>query len=156
MTALLNNLQSVTASQAYKSTFTTNSTVPKYQSVKCPIDVSFTDESQTQLAYFLRLLKQASLQSRWIMFIGDEAMIDKKLLISAGVDISKVLVLKNKKLLDDQALMTKALISGNCSAVIAAGNITSFQTDAIRQASEQGQTLAFVINHATKHKVTLH
>ncbi|MFC1502965.1 cell division inhibitor SulA [Pseudomonadota bacterium] len=156
MTALFNRLQSVTASQAYKSTFTTNSAMPHSQSVKCPIEVCFSDKEQTQLAYFLRLLKQAGQQDRWIMFIGDDALIDKNLLISAGIALNKILVLNNKKSLTDQALMAKALITGNCSAVIATGDIEDFETESIREAAEQGQSLAFVINREASRNLTFH
>ncbi|MCW8331292.1 cell division protein FtsZ [Photobacterium sp. SDRW27] len=157
MTALFDNLQSVSASHAYKTTFAANASSPSFnQSVKCPIEVCFSDEKQTQLAYFLRILKQASQQSRWIMFIGDEAMIDKKLLQSAGIDLHKVLLLKNKKGLSDYSLMEKALSTGNCSAVIATGDIEQFETEEIRQAAYNGSSYAFVINRATKSKLTIH
>lgn len=157
MTALFDNLQSVSASQAYKSTFAAHTSSPSFnQSVKCPIEVCFSDEKQTQLAYFLRILKQASQQSRWIMFIGDEAMIDKNLLQSAGIDLNKILLLKNKKGLSDQKLMEKSLSAGNCSAVIATGEVEDFQREEIRQAAENGSSYAFVINRETKNRVTLH
>lgn len=157
MTALFDNLQSVSASQVYKSSFATLTSSPTLvQPVKCPIEVCFSDEKQTQLAYFLRILKQASQQSRWIMFIGDEAMLDKNLLQSAGVDLNKVLLLKNKKGLSDQALMEKALHTGNCSAVIAAGDVEDFECEDIRHAAEAGSSYAFVINRHSKSKVTIH
>lgn len=157
MTALFDNLQSVSVSQAYKSTFAAqNHSTSFSQSVKCPIEVCFSDEKQTQLAYFLRILKQASQQNRWIMFIGEEAMIDKRLLKSAGIELNKVLLLKNKKGLQDQVLMKKALDTGNCSAVIATGEIEDFETDEIRQAADNGSSYAFVINRHTKNRLTFH
>lgn len=157
MTALFDNLQSVSASQAYKSAFAAHTSSPSFiQPVKCPIEVCFSDEKQTQLAYFLRILKQASQQSRWIMFIGDEAMIDKNLLQSAGIDLNKVLLLKNKKGLTEQKLMEKALSTGNCSAVIATGDVEHFETEEIRQAAENGSSYAFVINRHSKSRMTFH
>lgn len=157
MTTYFDNSQSVTASQVYKSTCATAAHSPSsVQPVNCPIEVCFSDEAQAQLAYFLRLLKQASQQSRWIMFIGEEALIDKQLLKGAGIDINKVLLLKNKKGLSDEVLMEKALSCGNCSAVIATGHIESFQRHDIRQAAETGASYAFVINREFKNKVTLH
>ncbi|WP_064603633.1 cell division inhibitor SulA [Photobacterium sp. J15] len=157
MAVLFDNLQSVSVSQAYKSTFATDTASPSVlQPVKCPIEVCFSDEHQAQLAYFLRILKQASEQNRWIMFIGEEALVDKKLLESAGIDINKVLVLNNKKQISDPRLMEMALESGNCSAVIACGDIEHFTNDNIRQAAEYGASYAFVINHEAKRKITFH
>lgn len=157
MTALFDNLQSVSVAQAYKSAFAAHTRSPSFsQSVKCPIEVCFSDEKQTQLAYFLRILKQASQQNRWIMFIGDEAMVDKRLLQGAGIDLNKVLLLKNKKGLSDQELMEKALNTGNCSAVIATGEIENFETEDIRQAADNGSSYAFVINRHTKNRLTFH
>jgi len=157
MTVLFDNLQSVSAAQVYKSAFATHTSSSSFnQPVKCPIEVCLSDEKQTQLAYFLRILKQASQQSRWIMFIGDEAMLDKNLLQSAEIDLNKVLLLRNKKGLTDQKLMEKALSTGNCSAVIATGNVENFESEEIRQAAENGSSYAFVINRRSKMKLTFH
>ena len=147
MAAYFEHLNTVSASQVYKATFATHtdgSSTP--HSVSCPIEVSFNDERQAQLAYFLRILKQASQQSRWIMFIGQNALIDKNLMKSAGIDLNKILVVTNKKGKTDQELMEKALRSGNCSAVIASGDIQHFASYAIREASDCGASYAFVIN----------
>ncbi|WP_036824849.1 cell division inhibitor SulA, partial [Photobacterium sanctipauli] len=127
---------------------------PQY--VECPIEVCFSDQSQTQLAYFLRILKQASQQNRWIMFIGQESVVDKNLLQTAGVDLNKVLVLTNKKGKSDQQLLEQALQAGNCSAVIATGDIEAFENPAIREAAQSGQSYAFVINRDTKANITVH
>ncbi|WP_299015073.1 cell division inhibitor SulA [uncultured Photobacterium sp.] len=157
MAVLFDNLQSVSVSQAYKSTFSTHTASPSYsQPVKCPIEVNFSDEQQAQLAYFLRILKQANQQSRWIMFIGNDALIDKNLLQSAGIDLNKVLVLKNKKGLSAPRLMELALNSGNCSAVIASGDIECFTNKSIREAANNGASYAFVINREAKQNITLH
>lgn len=159
MAELFESQHSVSASQAYKSTYSSlqGSSVSIAQSVSCPIEVSFTDEHQTQLAYFLRLLKQANQENRWIMFIGHDALLDKKLLTSAGIDLNKVLVLHKTKGQSLSSLMERALKSGNCSAVITTGNIEAFQTAAIRQAAHNGKSLAFVINkEQAKQCITFH
>lgn len=157
MTAYFDHLNSISASQAYKATFAAQTAAPASpHAVKCPIEVCFSDQMQTQLAYFLRILKQASLQNRWIMFIGQEALVDKNLLKSAGIDINKILVITNKKGLSDQQLMEKALRSGNCSAVIAVGDIENFANDTLREASDIGASYSFVINRHSKNNVTVH
>ena len=108
MAAYFEHLNTVSASQVYKATFnTTAEDASSSHTVSCPIEVSFNDERQAQLAYFLRILKQASQQNRWIMFIGQNALIDKNLLKSAGINLNKVLVLTNKKGKTDQELMEK-------------------------------------------------
>lgn len=157
MAAYLEHLHSISASQAYKATFTAQTAAPSSpKAVKCPIEVFFSDRTQTQLAYFLRILKQASEQNRWIMFIGQESLVDKNLLKSAGIDLHKVLVLTNKKGKSDQALMAQALRSGNCSAVIATGEIEAFTSTDIRDASDFGASYAFVINRDSKSQITFH
>ncbi|MCQ1061275.1 cell division inhibitor SulA [Photobacterium sp. DNB23_23_1] len=157
MAAYFEHQNTVSASQVYKATFAAQpegSSSP--HNVNCPIEVSFNDESQAQLAYFLRILKQASQQNRWIMFIGQNSLIDKNLMKSAGINLNKVLVLANKKSKTDQELMEKALRSGNCSAVIATGDIQHFASYAIREASDAGASYAFVINRDDKSQITYH
>ncbi|KMV32329.1 cell division protein FtsZ [Photobacterium swingsii] len=159
MAELFESQHSVSVSQAYKSTYSSLQGTPLSiaQSVSCPIEVTFSDEHQAQLAYFLRLLKQANLENRWIMFISHDALLDKKLLTNAGINLSKVLVLHKTKGKPLACLMEKALISGNCSAVIATGDIELFQTAAIRQAAHEGKSLAFVINkEQAQQRITFH
>ncbi|MGR5062046.1 cell division inhibitor SulA [Photobacterium sp. DNB22_13_2] len=157
MAAYFEHQNTVSAAQVYKATFGAHTEgTPSPHTVNCPIEVSFNDESQAQLAYFLRILKQASQQNRWIMFIGQNALVDKNLLKSAGIDLNKVLVLNNKKSKSDQELMEKALRSGNCSAVIATGDIQHFASYAIREASDVGASFAFVINRDNKSQITYH
>ncbi|OAN18019.1 cell division protein FtsZ [Photobacterium jeanii] len=159
MIELFETLPSVSAAQAYKSTFSAiqSSSIPLCSSVTCPIEVSFSDEHQTELAYFLRLLKQANNENRWIMFIGHDAVLDKKLLESAKIDLSKVLVLHKTKSKSLPKLMEMALQSGNCSAVISSGEISEYQTNAIREAAQAGKSLAFVISkEQAKSRITLH
>ena len=124
MNELFETLPSVSAAQAYKSTFSAiqSPSIPLCSSVTCPIEVSFSDEHQTELAYFLRLLKQANNENRWIMFIGHDAVLDKKLLESAKIDLSKVLVLQKTK---SKSLPKLMECTKNCSAVISSGEIVS-------------------------------
>ncbi|MGF1704188.1 cell division protein FtsZ [Photobacterium makurazakiensis] len=157
MTAYFDQQHSISASQAYKTTFAAQESgkiTPL--SVKCPIEVCFSDHMHTQLAYFLRILKQASQQNRWIMFIGQDALVDKSLLKSAGIDLNKVLVLTNKKGISDQQLVEKALRTGNCSAVISTGYVADFESASIRQAAQDGNSYAFIINRSAKANVTVH
>ena len=157
MTAFYDNLESISVSQAYKATMSLPAEAAiTPHTVKCPIEVCFNTHMQTQLAYFLRILKQASQQNRWIMFIGQEALIDKRLLKNAGVDINKVLVLTQKKGLSDAALMEKALACGNCSAVVALGDIANFSAQTLRHAAERSGSFAFVLNPNSKGQVNFH
>ncbi|WEM43781.1 SulA-like leucine-rich domain-containing protein [Photobacterium sp. DA100] len=156
MAAYFEHQNTVSASQVYKATFAAQTEGTSSHTVSCPIEVSFNDESQAQLAYFLRILKQASQQNRWIMFIGQNALIDKNLLKSAGIDLNKVLVLTNKKGKTDQELMEKALRCGNCSAVIATGDIQHFASYTMREASDSGASYAFVINRNDRSQITYH
>lgn len=151
------HLHAVSASQAYKATFASHAHTPSSSiKVQCPIEVSFSDDTQTQLAYFLRLLKQASQQNRWVTFIGHEALVDKNLLQSAGIDLNKVLVVCNKKGHSVQELMIQALQSGNSSAVIVTGDILDFTSGAIRDAAILSESFAFVINRQAKQQMTIH
>lgn len=156
MKPLMHNQESITASDAYKATL--RSHTDHYQSPPrvIPIEVSYSEQQQAQLAYFLRLLKQANQENRWIMFIGQDALLDKRLLINAGIDINKVLLLKNMKNKSKHLLMAKALEMGNCSAVIVSGEIEMFNTSIITMAAEQSKTLAFVLNQNVKAQLTFH
>ncbi|KKC99187.1 SulA-like leucine-rich domain-containing protein [Photobacterium halotolerans] len=156
MTAQSDSIQSVTASQVYKSTFLSHSSSLSSNPVQYPIEVSFCDHEQAQLAYLLRLLKQASEQNRWIMFIGADALLDRQLLSNAGVDINKVLVLKEKHRQSTQALMAKALHMGNCSAVIASGNVQDYCNQTIHDAAIHGNSMAFIVNRTQQASSLLH
>ena len=153
----MNYHSSITASQVYKSTFAADSTQqPLSATVGQPIEVSYSAEQQTQLAYFLRLLKKANSENRWIMFIGYDALIDKSLLKNAGIDINKVLLLKTPANQSKHNLMVKALEMGNCSAVIVAGEIEKFDTPLINSAATHGKAMAFVLNKNTTAHLTVH
>ncbi|UTM58767.1 SulA-like leucine-rich domain-containing protein [Photobacterium sp. CCB-ST2H9] len=156
MTAHLDSFQSVTASQVYKSTFVSHSSTLSSNRVQYPIEVSFCDQEMAQLAYLLRLLKQASEQNRWIMFIGEDALLDRNLMKSAGIDVNKVLLLKKKIGQSTQALMAKALHMGNCSAVIASGNILEYCNQTIHDAAIHGDAMAFIINRNHQPGQLLH
>ncbi|CEO39045.1 cell division protein FtsZ [Photobacterium kishitanii] len=156
MKALMQAQEFITASEVYKATFGSCSNVFESPSMAVPIEVSYSEQQQVQLAYFLRLLKQANEENRWIMFIGQDALLDKRLLINAGIDINKVLLLRNTKNQSKHLLMAKALEMGNCSAVIVAGEIESFNTPIISMAAEHGKTLAFVLNQNVKAQLTFH
>ncbi|MDO6708746.1 cell division inhibitor SulA [Photobacterium sp. 1_MG-2023] len=155
MTAQLDSFQSVTASQVYKSTFLSPASPLSSIQVQYPIEVSFCDQEQAQLAYLLRLLKQASAQNRWIMFIGHDALLDRNLLKSASVDLNKVILLNKKDGQQTQALMAKALQMGNCSAVIACGDVRDYCNRTIHEAAIHGNAMAFVIRRST-HNPLLH
>lgn len=156
MKTLMQTQEFITASDAYKATFSSCSSVFESPSMAVPIEVSYSEQQQVELAYFLRLLKQANEENRWIMFIGQDALLDKRLLINAGININKVLLLRNTKNQSKHLLMVKALEMGNCSAVIVSGAIETFNTSIITMAAEQGKTLAFVLNQNVKARLTLH
>ena len=156
MKSLMHTQESTTASDVYKATLTSHASTCQSPPRIIPIEVSYSEQQQAQLAYFLRLLKQANQENRWIMFIGQDALLDKHLLINAGIDINKVLLLKNIKNQSKHLLMIKALEMGNCSAVIVSGEIETFNTPLIRMAAEQSKTLAFVLNQNVKVQLTFH
>ncbi|PSW66503.1 SulA-like leucine-rich domain-containing protein [Photobacterium leiognathi] len=151
----MNYHPSITASQVYKSTFTAHSTSLS-EAVGQTIEVSYSAEQQTQLAYFLRLLKKANNENRWIMFVGYDALIDKSLLKNAGIDINKVLLLKASEHQSKHNLLVKALEMGNCSAVIVAGDIEQFDTPLVNSAAKNGKAMAFVLNKNLTTHLTVH
>lgn len=151
----MNYHPSITASQVYKSTFTAHPTALS-EAVGQTIEVSYSVEQQTQLAYFLRLLKKANNENRWIMFVGYDALIDKSLLKNAGIDINKVLLLKASEHQSKHNLLVKALEMGNCSAVIVAGDIEQFDTPLVNSAAKNGKAMAFVLNKNLTTHLTVH
>ncbi|PSU26430.1 cell division protein FtsZ [Photobacterium phosphoreum] len=156
MKALIQTQEFITASDVYKATLSSHADISPSPPRIVPIEVSYSEHQQAQLAYFLRLLKQANQENRWIMFIGQDALLDKRLLINAGIDINKVLLLKNMKNQSKHLLMLKALEMGNCSAVIVTGEIEAFNTPIITMAAEQSKTLAFILNQNVKAQLTFH
>ncbi|WP_232575535.1 cell division inhibitor SulA [Photobacterium carnosum] len=156
MKSLMHTQESITASDAYKATLSSHADIYQSPPRVISIEVSYSEQQQAQLAYFLRLLKQANQENRWIMFIGQDALLDKRLLINAGIDLNKVLLLKNIKNKSKHLLVVKALEMGNCSAVIVSGEIETFNTSIITMAAKQSKTLAFVLNQNVKAQLTFH
>ena len=156
MKTLMQTQEFITASDAYKATLSSCSGVFESPLMVVPIEVSYSEQQQVEWAYFLRLLKQANEENRWIMFIGQDALLDKRLLINAGINLNKVLLLRNTKKQSKHLLMVKALEMGNCSAIIVSGAIETFNTSIITMAAEQSKTLAFVLNQNVKAQLTFH
>ncbi len=156
MKSLMHTQESITASDAYKATLSSHADIYQSPPRVISIEVSYSEQQQAQLTYFLRLLKQANQENRWIMFIGQDALLDKRLLINAGIDLNKVLLLKNIKNQSKHLLVVKALEMGNCSAVIVSGEIETFNTSIITMAAKQSKTLAFVLNQNVKAQLTFH
>ena len=114
-----------------------------------PINIHGNSISHPSVQQCLLQLQQASDQSRWILFIGQQSVINKQHLIEYGIDLNKVLFLKETKHHTHSELIEKALKFGNFSSIITHGQSALLLSFASRQAMIQHQTRVFFLNDLT-------
>nr|WP_086937991.1 SulA-like leucine-rich domain-containing protein [Thaumasiovibrio occultus] len=70
------------------------------------------------LPMLLRTLKTLSEQNKWIIFVGKDALINRNVLMAAGINLNKVRMLK--QCYDVETTVEAIIDSGNYSAIVSA------------------------------------
>lgn len=84
-----------------------------------PIDGSHrSGNNTTEFGMLMPMLRQLSLQKRWIVWIAPPVIPDPVILWHWGIDPSKVLVIHAKQVADRLQALAQGLAYGNCAAVL--------------------------------------
>ncbi|MGH1463131.1 MAG: cell division inhibitor SulA [Neptuniibacter sp.] len=94
----------------------------------------------------LPLLAQLSNDNRWFVWIAPPALLPKQLLIQAGIDLNKVILLNPDSKHSTFELAKQALNTGTSHAVISwSGYLSDAQLNDLETAATQGQSHGIVI-----------
>ncbi|MCP4598207.1 SulA-like leucine-rich domain-containing protein [Neptuniibacter sp.] len=92
------------------------------------------------------LLAQLSQDNRWFVWIAPPVLLPKQLLMEAGVDLNKVILLNPNSKHSTFALAKQALSTGTSHAVISwPGYLSDDELNDLESAAKQGQSHGIVI-----------
>lgn len=98
-----------------------------------------------EMRLLIPALAELSQQSRWIMMIAPPFLPNAAALEAAGVDTSKLLIIRPESIRDLLWTLEESLRTGSCSAVMAWPNtLSSAETRRLQLAAETGKTLGFL------------
>ncbi|WLD56844.1 translesion DNA synthesis-associated protein ImuA [Salinispirillum sp. LH 10-3-1] len=98
-----------------------------------------------EMRLLIPALAELSQQSRWIMMIAPPFLPNAAALEAAGVDTSKLLIIRPESVRDLLWTLEESLRTGSCSAVMAWPNtLSSTETRRLQLAAETGKTLGFL------------
>jgi len=96
----------------------------------------------------LPLLAQLSQDDRWLAWVAPPASLPRELLEQAGIDLSKVMLLKPDQNRDQLDLACQALRTGTCHAVISwAGYMANDQLKELEMAAAAGESQGIIIRN---------
>lgn len=108
-----------------------------------------------EMRLLIPALAELSQQSRWIMMIAPPFLPNAAALEAAGVDTSKLLIIRPESVRDLLWTLEESLRTGSCSAVMAWPNtLSTTETRRLQLAAETGKTLGFLFRPATTAKDT--
>lgn len=98
-----------------------------------------------EMRLLIPALAELSQQSRWIMMIAPPFLPNAAALESAGVDTSKLLIIRPESIRDLLWTLEESLRTGSCSAVMAWPNaLNATETRRLQLAAETGKTIGFL------------
>ncbi|WP_087017735.1 SulA-like leucine-rich domain-containing protein [Thaumasiovibrio subtropicus] len=81
------------------------------------------DKGSFGFAMLLKTLKSLSQQDKWLLFIGGDSVVDRKVLKAAGVDVRKIRVARPKNPHQAQQFIEEAAKHSHYAAVICNVNL---------------------------------
>ncbi|WP_337840283.1 SulA-like leucine-rich domain-containing protein [Rheinheimera sp.] len=76
------------------------------------------DADQSALAELVFILRQHQHQSGWVLLVAPNQLPDKSRLAACGVDLSRLLLIQQKQISNTDTVLTHALASSTCAAVV--------------------------------------
>lgn len=110
-----------------------------------------TTLTSSEFSNFLAVLQDLSHQQRWVFFTSNAPVPSKAVLLSAGIDISKIVVMKPSRTMTEEQIISKAISCGTASAIIGLLPSTTSQCQAITEQAKRSnvRTFFFPSNAAT-------
>lgn len=117
-------------------------------------EVLFEQAGMGEMRLLVPALAELSRQNRWLMLLAPPMMPNATALEAAGVDTSKLLIVRPDSVRDQLWTLEESLRSGTCSAVLAwPEGLNQAQTRRLQLAAEAGQCLGVLfrpISQATQ------
>ena len=105
-----------------------------------------------ELDLLLPVLAKLSHTNRWLTWIDPPKTLPKALLLEAGIDLNKVMILRSDEHFSTERLANMALKIGNCNVVINwDGELSNQSYDALVNAAQRGRSDAVLIRCRAAH-----
>ncbi len=109
-------------------------------------EIVLHDDDLTHMPMLLPLLAQLSRDDRWFVWVAPPVVLPKALLADAGIDLSKVILLKPDDNHSVYDLSCQALKAGTCHAVITwPGYLSEDELEGLESAARSGESHGIVI-----------
>ncbi|MGB0895557.1 MAG: cell division inhibitor SulA [Parashewanella sp.] len=136
------------------STRLSNSTSAKFWPSDVISKLDSSNFGASELKELSAQLAQLSLQGRWIVLINPNQIDYKSILLQAGVQMSRVLLVHTKDEVETLWAMEKALISGTSSAVVCwTSELDHKDSRRLQLVSRSAQAMGIVIQTEKKARL---
>lgn len=109
-------------------------------------EIVVKDDNFSNIPMLMPLLAQLSRDDRWFVWIAPPVLLPKHLLIEAGIDLSKVILLNPDNKHSTYELAQQALSTGTSHAVISwPGYLSEEELSGLESAAKEGQSHGIVI-----------
>lgn len=109
-------------------------------------EIVVQDDNFSNIPMLMPLLAQLSQDDRWFVWIAPPVLLPKQLLLEAGIDLNKVILLNPDNKHSTFALAKQALSTGTSHAVISwPGYISDQEFIDLELAAKQGQSHGIII-----------
>lgn len=111
------------------------------------MDILLDEADVAELKVLLPTLAQLSRQQeRWVLWVAPPEIPDDQVLELAGLDISRVLVVRTETISNRLATIERALSYGECSAVVAwPGAISESELNRLQIAAHKGRSYCYLM-----------
>ncbi len=106
----------------------------------------------TEIPMLMPLLAQLSHSDRWFVWVSPPSQLPKALLLDAGVDLKKVIMLYPNRQHSTLELAQKALSAGTCHVVISwTGDLSDTEMQALEHSALHGRSNGILIRGRQHH-----
>ncbi len=111
-------------------------------------EIIVQDDNVSNIPMLMPLLAQLSKDDRWFVWIAPPVLLPKHLLIEAGVDLSKVILLNPDSKHSAFELAKQALSTGTSHSVISwPGYLSKTELSELESAAKSGESHGIIIRH---------
>lgn len=109
-------------------------------------EIVLHDDELSNMPMLMPLLAQLSRDDRWLVWVAPPVVLPKALLMDAGIDLRKVILLKPDEAHTAYDLSRQALKAGTCHAVITwPGYLSEEELEGLEEAAHTGASMGIVI-----------
>jgi len=109
-------------------------------------EIVVQDDNFSNIPMLMPLLAQLSQDDRWFVWIAPPVLLPKQLLLEAGIDLNKVILLNPDNKHSTFTLAKQALSTGTSHAVISwPGYLSDQEFSDLEMAAKQGQSHGIII-----------